>query len=48
MNDSCNFVLHFLDIFHFQGIICNFLYNFQKGNIMEVLIINGPRNSSDF
>lgn len=46
MNDSSNFVLHLLNIFYFQGIICSFLYNFQKGNIMEVPIINGPRNSS--
>lgn len=46
MNDSSNFISHILNIVHFQGIICTFLYSFQKRNIMELPIINGPRYSS--
>lgn len=46
MNDSSNFISHILNIVHFQGIICTFLYSFQKRNIMKLPIINGPRNSS--
>lgn len=42
-----NFISRILNIFHFQGIICTFLYSFQKGNVMELPIINGPRNSSN-
>lgn len=47
MSDSSNFVLHVLDIFHFHGITYSFLYSFQNGNIMELPIINGLRNSSN-
>jgi len=41
VSDSCNFVLHILDIFHFHGIIYSFLYSVQNGSIMELPIING-------
>lgn len=46
MNDSSNFISHILNIVHFQGIICTFLHSFQKRNIMELPIINGPKNST--
>lgn len=47
MSDSSNFILHIPDIFHFQGIIYSFLNSFQNGNIVELPIINSPRNSSN-
>lgn len=47
VSDSSNFILHIPDIFHFQGIIYSFLNSFQNGNIVELPIINSPRNSSN-
>lgn len=47
MNDNSDFVLHILDIFHFQGIICSYLYSLHDENFMELPIVNGCRSPSN-